>query len=652
MFTIEHQTPLLHFSGWQHTLVIVKKINMRETGPSSHQYPQTYQDVLLQHPDMHPDLRAHVERRMQEEPQLPGPETIPQLTPTEHTHTVPWPPIEITESTTTDTIADLPQYEAPPSPRLTDITERLRQRWEHPPQIAETGGRPYFTPMSVPGMLSALEKGDFTDAEFSELISVGMKLCEAAHNAQQEWQDTNEPNGLYADFVKGIRHAKVGKLQSLYRNKDYSEPLKALLNTAEEPYSLFESLECVRKIYGRDSLLDLVTLENRDHLVDVLTHKTYSNSAIAIELTRANEAWAEAMPVEEASLARRDWGHRYLREVAGLPHNLSEELQFVAYSRTTDEEDPAAVNSHTLADMLARTANSMQVLGAEKAEYLRKEAGIINFDYYKPEQLLLMYDVLNGQSETIKHLRDGDVTVVFTDGQNDYNGAFNGLSEYFRTKNNRTLFFEVDFPEDFAHFMQLLNDKGIKPSTVVIGAHGSPGSISFGRGKNAFAIGNRRPIKGEEPKRQLMLEDLPLADIVHKFMQDSRGIDDDPGAIGRRRIILNSCQADNPTKVYRQRTGLLAKYLGHKRRKESTAETLAKVAGHANLEVIGAVEDLILRKTADGLEFRAPIDAHNDTQNRPQAVVSYRFNKHGKLVRTLQEDLRLRKSEETNVGIG
>lgn len=106
-----------------------------------------------------------------------------------------------------------------------------------------------------------------------------------------------------------------------------------------------------------------------------------------------------------------------------------------------------------------------------------EQAGLVSLERYDKSQLKLMVDFINGDETLIERLKSSEVTVVITDSTEDHNGAFSFDGQTFRT-DGRTLFFEISSAENglsqLSKVTALLQKHQIRPSTVVLGAHGSP----------------------------------------------------------------------------------------------------------------------------------------------------------------------------------
>jgi hypothetical protein len=193
---------------------------------------------------------------------------------------------------------------------------------------------------------------------------------------------------------------------------------------------------------------------------------------------------------------------------------------------------------------------------------------------YNPEDLEGMSKLLDGDSEHIKHLQEGDVTVVFADATGDYNGAFTDVLRAYQTDGRRTILFEVSRPTDFYRRMSMLKQLGIKPSTIVMAAHGSPGATSFGLPDRGFNLTTNKHVAEMTSSNDAFILDEARLDRIasDEFMQPSRGIDDPADKIGRRSFIFNSCSSD-------------VKFMGAL---PSTIETITRAINRPDVDTYGA----------------------------------------------------------------
>jgi len=246
------------------------------------------------------------------------------------------------------------------------------------------------------------------------------------------------------------------------------------------------------------------------------------------------------------------------------------------------EETPPYFNGTRVKHSLRRMKEVVENVFPVNLERLTTELGVVNLDMYKPEDLHTLSGLLEHDEETIKYLQDGDVTVVFVDAYGDHNGALTPVFDAYRKESGRTLMFEVAQPGDFYRRMVMLKRLGVKPSSMVVAAHGAPGETHFGQGDSGFVLAaNRYVTQMNELSSSVNIDESRLDRLVSdEFMQSSRGIDDPEERIGRRTVILNSCSSD----------------MAYKGALPSSVETIVRTIGRADVDGYGAATDMYLER--------------------------------------------------------
>jgi hypothetical protein len=302
-------------------------------------------------------------------------------------------------------------------------------------------------------------------------------------------------------------------------------------------------------------------------------------------------------------------------------------------------------------------------------EKLTIELGVTNLDMYIPSDLDTLTGLIDRDEAMIEHLQGGDVTVVFVDAFGDHNGALTPSFDTYRKASGRTLMFEVAKPGDFYRRMVLLKRLGIKPSTIVIAGHGSPGVTQFGQKDSNFTLATNRYVSQEfTPATRVNMDETQIERLASdEFMQSSRGIDDPEERIGRRTFILNSCSSD---KAYE---GALP----------SSIETIVRMIGRLDVVGYGAASDMYLQssggsatfvkkiETPNGLTFYKPngqevsLTEHPSIVHRVKAKLGERkllvngqnvsdqvHNKHLSIIRTSVKTIRLHNGIQQNGSVG
>lgn len=166
-------------------------------------------------------------------------------------------------------------------------------------------------------------------------------------------------------------------------------------------------------------------------------------------------------------------------------------------------------------------------LGVKNLTKLYEECGIVNFDYYSHDQLLLMKNFVDRDEATLARLRKLDTAVMITDAFGDHNGGYSHATKGFENSTTM-LYFEVRKPSDFYRPFIKMRSRGILPSTAFITMHGSPDCMQFGADGNSYAVSR---YKG---KRQFRMRDLNIDRIASNYMRPH-------SQAGVRSVVLHSC---------------------------------------------------------------------------------------------------------------
>lgn len=588
--------------------------------PHFREHPATYHEVM-QKPDLHPDIHAHVAR-------LAAGEHIEQA-----------PENQENSPTLSEVIADMRQEVA----SIDNLPYELDGPEYLPPDDIENvlASESYSKQDLLDFILTAKQLGGLYAAKFSE-----------SYGGEQDPQ--------YSDVLYALRHANIEYLRDIWNSDDQSQNLRSMIEHTVDIESIDQSLWLMSEIYGCDTPLDLTEEHIKDSdmtvraILDDYPHN--SNEAIADSLTIETKLWPDDLDPVQASIRKRDWAARYLEKVAKLPADISRDLRFASYSRVADP-DTYNVDSQYLSSVLKDVAYRSNKLGTESVVRLYEQAGIVNFDYYTPGQLRLMDKLLQGDPETIAHLKAGDTTVLFNDANGDYNAALSSNGILYETPNNRTLCFEIHTPENFDYYMDILREHAIKPSTLIISSHGYEHGLGMGvKGTTGeFTLTNNvypeesivqralmrlRGVQKAEEDHPFLVSKDGLARIVNNDMQDSRGIDDNPEAMGRRRVILDACMQAKRTQVYqanRSRERSL-KRLGLKPSKyqlanKSTAQIVTQTISNPGVDVYANQESFAARATPQGLRHYDP-DKNKNGSTIYQPISHLTVDKSGQLVET------------------
>lgn len=529
--------------------------------------------ALLEHPDTHPGLVPHLER-------LSG-----EQAPISHEY-----------------------VETPEQRRQRQFDTVIHELEEEFAQLRETTDdlAPPYAPSAR--AVNWLEAGDFDAPQLSVFIHKVQRVIDtrnAINSKRNPWHSESNMQLLYTLF-KAPGH----KVREVYESDSpASRHLKEALledNGSAEVIASF-----LKKTYDIPYTIDLLQLTRGDQVdevvIDLFKRPAMQPFLLSELLHDTENAWEGVRSFQEENTLKRDWGERFLSEYVGIPDNLRKEIQLAGYARTMMRDDEGLpttrINSSAYMDFLEGIASSFKELGPGAFAQLHEQTGITNFDYYTTPQLMSMSNFINGGSPRINYLKAGDVTVVFLDAKGDYNGAFRHAPKLYESNNGRTLYFEINKPSDFYRHWTLIKKHGIKPATFVMGAHGREGAMGFG--DSDFDLVNTHPEDLESGSQIPLVSAKGLKRIAKDYMQDSRGIDDNEQAKGRRRLVLMSCSQAKPAKVRREQKGWrrFIPGLGPVETEESMARTFFEKMDSDRLDMYASPGPTATLSTPQGIEL-------------------------------------------------
>ncbi|MGV9002018.1 MAG: hypothetical protein ACOH18_03640 [Candidatus Saccharimonadaceae bacterium] len=308
-------------------------------------------------------------------------------------------------------------------------------------------------------------------------------------------------------------------------------------------------------------------------------------------------------PTDQESV--RDFRERVgnsVREIWSQHFNLSTKMG-KAFGRAVGSRMTARLSEGELAyddgrkvkNALLQISFNVEEVGTEMIERLHNELGIVNLDNYEPDDLENLSKFLDKDEEYIEHLQGGDVSVLFADAYGDHNGALGGAYDAYRKSSGRTLMFEIAEPGDFYRRMVQLKALNVRPSTLIVAAHGSPTLTHFGKPSNGFvlSVGRHVPADFSMVETKLPLGEARIDRLTSdEFMQANKGIDSPAEQIGRREIIVHSCSSD----------------VEYVKGVPSTAEVVARATGRQDVDVFGAADVMYLQSDARGVRFEGRVE--------------------------------------------
>lgn len=497
------------------------------------------------------------------------------------------------------------------------------------------------------GVTKMYREGDYSTGQLADLLYTAVELQDALDTQKAQEQDLVAGHTDYARLCTAVQLMPKDKVEEMYFSEEHSKDLRKVLEEASGYQGTSKSLSILKSIYHADTLLDLAvedSASSRDPIVQKLLREPKATEIMIDALTEDRD-WLKNIAPTDETRAKRDYADRLLGERVGLPKNLRDEILFASYARTSNSKT-GEVNTARLRTHLKLVAERTEELGVDNVEKLREKTGIVNLEYYTKADLELMsviakdeHEMTDKDREVIKHLQDGDVTVVFTDAKGGYNEAFRGISRKYGTDSRRTLFFEVNEKGDFYNHMVRLRRLRVKPSTCVMVAHGAPGLM---------AVGNPNDSKEwlyNDTSDSEMVAWRGIPRFVDSYMQDSRGIDDNEEAIGHRRIVLDSCSQAVPAPIYRREE--VDGEVVITKSKESSAETLVKTMNNAKVDVFAGKGDLSTQGTARGLIMKEHIETPKGEELRDLPVTRTRMDEHGNITEEDFNELILRRGKST-----
>lgn len=295
--------------------------------------------------------------------------------------------------------------------------------------------------------------------------------------------------------------------------------------------------------------------------------------------------------------------------IMGFSDELRSAIVFEFQSRMHWDKDSGSINSYYNVEMIKTAISQIEdkvaIIGVNNLERLHKKFGFIHLDYYSESNLRHSINILDAYEKRpeadldyIEDLRSKDVMVVFVDGYNDYNEAFKNIDDLYRSYDDSTLFFEISKSgSDFYRVMVMLNKLGIKPSTVVLAAHGSPGSMNFG---TTQITSNSQVWQAGLTSKKVSIDQTNIKRLVSEYMQPSREIDGPYE--GKMRLILDSCNGDAPfaEDIY------------------STAESFAKTIGSQNLEIYASMSSMSTIRSGGEITFYESSDKGDENPDPEQ----------------------------------
>lgn len=325
----------------------------------------------------------------------------------------------------------------------------------------------------------------------------------------------------------------------------------------------------------------------QDEVVDTLRALGQETETILFRMPEKPEKPYEIESVAEHADTLRLQTKAIFNDKLHLSEGVVSSLGLGMWSRVHSKGmlgEPTYVDGEKLKTRLQRVVENVNAVGTSLVERLHNEVGVVNIDNYAPEDLENLNKLLDKDEEYVEHLKAGDVTVVFNDTYGDHNGALSTAFDAYRKESGRTLMFEVSSPGDIYRRMIMLQKLGVKPSSLVLSAHGSPGITHFGTADKGFQLVSAKYLPSDATER-VSLADASIDRLIgDDFMQPNRGVDSTSEQVGRREVILNSCSSD--VEFFK---GI-----------PSSSEVVARAGNRPDTDVYGASDVMYLDERKDG----------------------------------------------------
>jgi len=341
-------------------------------------------------------------------------------------------------------------------------------------------------------------------------------------------------------------------------------------------------LGVLAKINGFDSAFEAYKVNKLQPIEDPSLAALLERPSLILEADEYSqliEPRSGELPFE----ARARFENEFLCEVLNLEPTLADDIRFSARHKSHRVEGG---ERH-----LKEIARKVESIGSDSANKLHESAGIINIHRYTDRQLKTMVGFIDNDAETMDRLRQGEVTLALSDGTEDWNEAFHDTGAILESSHGRTLIFEVSNigrdTSDLSKYAEMMKQKDIHPTRMMITAHGSPGHMAF----RDTALTNLES-SAKDNRTNVFSEATGMTEIVDQMAESDDGY---------RHVILASCSQ-------------AAEYQVANERKESTAETFAKQMGNGSRVYASGVPNMMfktangqVRHSKDGRVFTNPI---------------------------------------------
>lgn len=362
----------------------------------------------------------------------------------------------------------------------------------------------------------------------------------------------NVKDDSHISTLNVLTYISTPLIKELYEQHNESKPspihtILSMNHPTEE--TAYTHAFILAKVYESAGGIDMVQKGENTHLDRIRPFISEVDLALLSFPEKPKNETKEGIFVHEFDLTKRI---RKVFTLMEVPEEISSKFMYASRSRLKgrDENDnPTYLDTARIKERLNIFYNLVYARGIDEINEAHEKFGIVNFDNYFPEDIDSLIKLSRGDSKHIKNLQEGDVTVIFMDGDGDHNGAFNSLGNKYRKPQGRTLIFEVHSPGEFYRRMTQLKKHEVKPSTMVMAAHGTPGSTWFGQDRRTggFRLFSDQILAGGPQAKhdEIYLDATNIKRLLSDdFMQPNRGIDSALEVEGRVQLIVDSCSGD------------------------------------------------------------------------------------------------------------
>jgi hypothetical protein len=363
--------------------------------------------------------------------------------------------------------------------------------------------------------LYCLKREVLTSMREADIETVDLSLMSEAFKAVRRFDNhvANIPDPYWLNGEEEIQGAlgaiPADILQAMVRSPKDSEggavryALKELVRSVKKESGTipFSALHVITRAYGIESSDSFAAMYPQDAQAKNEILEFMRDNPIFLILKDLQVEMEQASTQDEEMAIAKNFSREYLAGL-GMNDEFVDRAVHAMRGRISIQSRPESgvrdiVSSLSVTEELVGFSEQVQALGIEGVRALAEEAGIVNFSNFTLDQLQTTLGLIQGDQKVIDRLRDGDCAVMVLDGTEDWNGAFRGVGKLFSGDAGKVVVFELssmaDDAEELSKRVSLLEDNGVKASTLVIGGHGRPGGIHIGDGYLGYRSGPDLP---------------------------------------------------------------------------------------------------------------------------------------------------------------